>query len=114
MFTVIIPTYNEENSLKNSSFLENFTNELLNSSFADFELLVVDDGSTDNTLNILKSFQKKCHFLKVLTNAKNKGYGSALKLGMKSIGTDIDQSYLDFAKHRIEKTFSKKGLDKFF
>tara|TARA_B100000287_G_scaffold411152_1_gene440311 strand:+ start:1076 stop:2044 length:969 start_codon:yes stop_codon:yes gene_type:complete len=39
---------------------------------------------------------------------------SALKLGMKSIGTDIDQSYLDFAKHRIEKTFSKKGLDKFF
>ena len=99
MFTVIIPTYNEENSLKNSSFLENFTNELLNSSFADFELLIVDDGSTDNTLNILKSFQKKCHFLKVLTNAKNKGYGSALKFGISNakfdtiIISDIDGTY---------------------
>tara|TARA_A100001011_G_scaffold94540_1_gene99414 strand:+ start:1327 stop:2295 length:969 start_codon:yes stop_codon:yes gene_type:complete len=39
---------------------------------------------------------------------------SAVQLGMKSIGTDIDQSYLDFAKHRIEKTLSEKGLDKFF
>ena len=29
---------------------------------------------------------------------------SAVKLGMKGVGTDIDQSYLDFAKHRIEKT----------
>ena len=52
MFTVIIPTYNEENSLKNSSFLENFTNELLNSSFADLGRAFAREAYLDfRTLN---------------------------------------------------------------
>ena len=40
----------------------------------------------------------------------------AVKLGMKGIGTDIDQSYLDFAKHRIENTLTemKKPINVLF
>lgn len=40
----------------------------------------------------------------------------AVKLGMKGIGTDIDQSYLDFAKHRIENTLTeiKKPVNMLF
>ena len=82
MFTLIIPAYNEESSLKNSSFLEKITAELFRSSFEGFELLIVDDGSNDNTLKILKDFQKNYDFIKVFSNGKNKGYGSTLKFGI--------------------------------
>ena len=99
MFTLIIPAYNEESSLKNSSFLEKITAELFRSSFEGFELLIVDDGSNDNTLKILKDFQKNYDFIKVFSNAKNKGYGSTLKFGISKakfdtiIITDIDGTY---------------------
>jgi len=41
---------------------------------------------------------------------------SAVKMGMKGVGTDIDQSYLDFAKHRIENTLTdlQKPINKLF
>tara|TARA_Y100000389_G_scaffold204677_1_gene258805 strand:+ start:15094 stop:15993 length:900 start_codon:yes stop_codon:yes gene_type:complete len=99
MFTLIIPAYNEESSLKNSSFLEKITAELFRSSFEGFELLIVDDGSNDSTLKILKDFQKNYDFIKVFSNAKNKGYGSTLKFGISKakfdtiIITDIDGTY---------------------
>ena len=62
-------------------------------------MLIVDDGSNDNTLKILKDFQKNYDFIKVFSNAKNKGYGSTLKFGISKakfdtiIITDIDGTY---------------------
>jgi glycosyltransferase involved in cell wall biosynthesis len=48
--SVIIPTYNHE------EFIVETINSVLNQSFQDFELIVVNDGSPDQTENILKSF----------------------------------------------------------
>ena len=47
-FTIIIPTFNRSKKLKKA------IQSVLNQTYKDFELLIVDDGSTDNTKNIIK------------------------------------------------------------
>lgn len=49
-FSVILPTYNRV------KFIKNAINSVLNQTFIDFELIIIDDGSTDNTQNVVKSF----------------------------------------------------------
>jgi len=47
-FSVIMPVYNRADLVKDSIV------SVLNQSFKDFELICIDDGSTDNTLQVLK------------------------------------------------------------
>ncbi len=51
--SVIVPVYNIEN------YIEECIKSILNQTLRDFELLLVDDGSTDNSLNICREYEKK-------------------------------------------------------
>ena len=50
LISVCIPVYNGE------GFLETAINSVLGQSFTDFELIIVDNNSTDNTVNIVKKY----------------------------------------------------------
>ena len=63
--TIGIPVYNGERYIKQAIM------SVLNQTFKDFELIVTDDGSKDNTLNILKSVQDPR--LKIITDGTNRG-----------------------------------------
>lgn len=52
LISIIIPVYNGENFIKDS------INSALNQTYKNIEIIVVDDGSTDNTANIVKTFFK--------------------------------------------------------
>lgn len=78
MFTVVIPAFNEELSLKNDNFIDVLQTELDKVKLGDYEIIVVNDGSTDQTLNILNE-NYKSDKIKILDNYINKGYGSSIK-----------------------------------
>ena len=68
--SVIVPVYNVE------KYLEDAIGSLLNQTFVDFELLCVDDGSSDNSLEILEVFAKKDSRIKII-NKENGDFGFA-------------------------------------
>lgn len=72
-FSVVIPTFNRAQTIRRA------IDSVLNQSFKDFELIVVDDGSTDLTSEILESYEN----LKVIKQ-KNKGVSAARNTGIRA------------------------------
>ncbi|HEE5439170.1 TPA: glycosyltransferase family 2 protein [Acinetobacter baumannii] len=65
MISIGIPFYNAEN------FLANAIQSVINQSFKDWELILVDDGSTDKSLDIAREFEKKDNRIKVISDGLN-------------------------------------------
>jgi glycosyltransferase involved in cell wall biosynthesis len=74
--TVIIPTYNRAHLIKRA------IKSVLNQTFQDFEIIVVDDGSTDNTEEVVKSFNDLR--IKYIKHQKNLGASAARNTGIKN------------------------------
>lgn len=75
-FSIVIPVYNEGESVK--SVLINLKNHLETYSMH-YEIIAVNDCSTDDSLEVLKSID----FITIVEHKHNKGYGAALKSGIK-------------------------------
>lgn len=73
---IVIPAYNEE---KNIEEVIKKSLEFLRKNSKDYRVLVVDDGSTDKTSEILKNLEKNNKNIKVLFHEKNLGIGMAWK-----------------------------------
>lgn len=73
--SVVIPIYNAEN------FIEHILDKVYEQTFKDFELICVNDGSTDNTKNILENYASK-HNNMIVINQKNGGIGNAGNAGI--------------------------------
>lgn len=75
MFSIIIPTYNSIDTISNC------IGSILAQTIEDYEIIVIDDGSTDNTLEILASLAKDHSELKYYS-IKNSGPGQARNVGI--------------------------------
>lgn len=75
--SVIIPVYNLE------EYLEEGMNSILNQSFKDIEVIAVDDGSSDNSFDILNSFANKDNRVSVINLPQNRGQSAARNEGLK-------------------------------
>ena len=73
--SILVPVYNVE------EFLPLCLETIKNQSFKDFECLLINDGSTDNSLEILKKTAKNDKRFRVI-DKKNSGYGASLNLGL--------------------------------
>ncbi|MDD5530062.1 MAG: glycosyltransferase family 2 protein [bacterium] len=78
--TVIVPAFNEENNLEPTIVALVSHIEPLNLSF---EILIIDDGSTDNTGEVAKSLAKKYTVIRIIKHQKNLGPGSGIFTGIK-------------------------------
>jgi glycosyltransferase involved in cell wall biosynthesis len=78
-FSVVIPLYNKEKHIGNT------IRSVLSQKFQDFELVIVNDGSTDNSLNIVRAFPDKR--IKIFSKL-NGGVSSARNYGVKRTTCD--------------------------
>ncbi len=76
IISVIIPVYNSE------KFIKETIESVLNQTYKDFEIIIIDDGSSDNSLKCVESFMKGTD-IKVMKQ-NNSGPSSARNLGIKS------------------------------
>ena len=67
MVSVVMPTYNR------ADFLPRAVESVLNQTYRDFEFIIIDDGSEDNSWELLKTYAQKDHRIRLLKNKKNRG-----------------------------------------
>jgi len=88
--SVIIPTYNR------AGFISDAIQSVLDQTYNNIEIIVVDDGSTDSTKDVLNQFMNKIHYYRT----ENKGPAHARNIGMKAASgkyiafLDSDDLYL--------------------
>ena len=73
--SVLVPVYNVERYLKEC------LDSLINQTLQDIEIICINDGSTDNSLKILKEYEKKDERIKII-DKPNSGYGASMNKGL--------------------------------
>ncbi len=103
--SALMSVYNGE------KYIADAINSILNQTFRDFELIIVNDGSTDNTMEIIKNF--KDERIRIFQLNQNVGVGAALNVGLSHIRgkyvAKVDADDISYPQ-RFEK--QKDFLDK--
>jgi len=84
--SVILPAYNEEDNILKTL---DRAREVLNGLGIQHEIIVVNDGSTDNTANLVRETISANLSLKVVDHPVNRGYGAALKSGLRAASKSL-------------------------
>lgn len=106
--SIIVPIYNEEENLKRC------IDSLINQTYQELEIILLNDGSTDNTKNIIDSYQDKRI---VAIHKKNSGIGDTRNLGIeKSTGDYImfvdSDDYIELnCVEKLVETIEKDKVD---
>lgn len=107
MVSVIVPVYNSE------KYLDNCIISILGQSYKDIEVLIIDDGSTDNSYNIALSYAKIDNRLKVI-HKENGGVSSARNVGLDYARgryiTFVDSD--DYINYKMIESMVEKMSDK--
>ena len=103
--SVVVPVYNVE------KYITNFLKSVINQSYKDFELLLVNDGSTDNSVEIAESILKGSDVRYRIINKENGGQSTARNVGINAaqgewivIPDSDDALQKDYLKLMIEQT----------
>lgn len=114
---VIIPMYNR------ADCVENIMNELSKQTFKDFRAIFVDDGSKDNTLEVLKEAAKTADFECLVVSKQNGGAGSARNAGMRKADAEytlfvdsddgLHEEYIEYMYRAVSESGSDLGICSF-
>ena len=84
--SAFFPCYNDKGTIDK---LVKDVADVLKTLTNDFEVIVIDDGSTDGARDLLRGLEKELSYLKVVFHEKNQGYGGALQSGFKTASKDL-------------------------
>lgn len=112
--SVVIPCYNEENRIENCvSRLSSYLSE----KYAEYEIILSNDGSTDRTASLAGKASETCPNVKTVGYERNRGKGCAVRTGMLAaegdfvIYTDCDLAYGTDPIGRAVDLAEEKGFD---
>lgn len=110
-FSIIVPVYNV------SKYLTGCLNSVLEQKNKDFQIILIDDGSTDESGILCDQYEKKYEFIKTI-HKKNGGLSSARNAGLKVatgeyiIFLDADDFWLDWNMlEEIDAVIEKEKVD---
>ncbi len=112
--SIVIPVFNEVKSINNT--VKNIKKNLDNFDF-NSEVIFVNDGSTDNTKDVLINEISGLERFRVIEHDRNKGYGAALKTGIEKSKyefiaiTDADDTYPNERIEEFYNIFLNNNLD---
>lgn len=108
--SIIIPVYNTE------EYISDCLDSILSQTYKNFEVIIVDDGSTDNSFNIVKNYQKNNDNITVL-HIGNSGVSAARNLGIQLAKgeflffVDSDDTLYDHCLLSFVNEYTDKNLD---
>ncbi len=94
--SIIVANFNGEN------YLPTCLNSVLRNSYKDYELILVDDGSTDKSIEVIEGFLKKDKRIKLLRNHKNLGAAASRNRAIKK----ASGKYIVFLDNDTEVTYN--------
>jgi glycosyltransferase involved in cell wall biosynthesis len=81
--SIIIPVFNR------AQLLERALNSCISQTYSNLEIIIVDDGSTDNTVEVIRQMQEKDARIKLFENKSNNGPARARNVGLNSAKGDL-------------------------
>lgn len=105
--SIFFPCYNE---VENAGVMIREAVETAEGYGVDYEIVVVDDGSSDRTAQIVEEWRKKNPRVRLIRHSENKGYGAAVRSGFQNVTKDLvfmTDGDRQFRISEIEKLFSK-------
>ena len=105
-FSIIVPVYNVE------KYLEDCLDSILKQTYDDFEVIVVNDGSTDNSQKVIDNYAKRDNRIKAFKK-KNGGVSDARNYGISKakgeyfIFVDSDDTINDKLLEKLDKEIKK-------
>ena len=78
LVSIVIPVHNGE------KYIREALDSCINQDYPTLEIIVVDDKSTDNTLNILREYEQKDNRVKVIAAEKQNGLGNVINIGIRA------------------------------
>ena len=98
--SIFFPFWNEEENIEKTVTSASFVADQVAKKW---EIIMVDDGSSDNTLKIAQKLAKKDSRLRVVTHQPNRGYGAALRAGF----TNAKYNYIVFTDGDAQFDFTE-------
>ena len=110
LVTVIIPAYNHE------KYVQETINSIIAQTYQNIELVIIDDGSVDDSYSLLKKYVDKYSWVKLIS-LENSGQGVARNVGIDSaVGKyvmflDMDDSYFNNAFEKLYEVMHGSDVD---
>ena len=107
LVSIITPMYNSE------AFIEETIKSVIHQSYEKWEMLIIDDGSIDNSINIVKHYVERDKRIKLIEKEKNQGAAIARNIGIREfLEVDVDGSiYTAYSQDKNHVYKLEKGAD---
>lgn len=101
ILSIIVPNYNNE------KYIEKCLESILSQTYKNIEIVIIDDASTDKSIDIINGYKKKYSFIKVIYNKQNQGVtrnrDSAIKASIGNYITTLDSDDFYINNTKLEK-----------